>query len=241
MSTQFQDASIQPVNQALRGMLDIFPLALATAPWGVLCGSLALDTGLSALQAQLMSLLVFAGAVQLASFTLIPMGSLTALLGTSTIISSRHLLYSAVFRDHTQALGLKWRVILAFLLTDEMFAVTMNRLQHTQHFSRYYALGAGATFYLGWNLASLTGILLGRSIPNLENLGFEFAVAATFIAIVIPEIRDRPTLLCVVTSGVSSVAFAVFGVSQGLLISTLAGMVVGYFVSGFIDSKRVQP
>ena len=48
----------------------IFPLCLAVIPWGVLCGSLAIQAGLSPLQAQAMSLFVFAGAAQLAGISL---------------------------------------------------------------------------------------------------------------------------------------------------------------------------
>jgi predicted branched-subunit amino acid permease len=46
----------------------------------------------------------------------------------------------------------------------------------------------GGTFYVMWNLSTLAGIAVGQSIHNLEALGLEFAIAATFIAIVIPSI-----------------------------------------------------
>jgi predicted branched-subunit amino acid permease len=54
-----------------QAIIDIFPLSLAVVPWGILCGSLAITVGLTPLQAQLMLLLIFAGATQLAALTMI--------------------------------------------------------------------------------------------------------------------------------------------------------------------------
>lgn len=232
MSTQHYCAEESPAQQACQGMLDILPLALAVIPWGVLCGSLAIEVGLTSVQAQAMSLLVFAGAAQLASLSLLsalaPLGSI---LGTTFVISSRHLLYSAVFREHLRPLNRRWRLALAFVLTDELFAVTVNRINRGRPFNRYHALSVGFGFYLIWNLATFLGIVLGNSVPSLEGLGFEFAIAATFIAIVVPNIRDWPTLVCVVGSGAAAIGFEAFDVPHGLILATGIGMTLGWLTS----------
>ena len=51
-----------------KGLMDVMPLTLAVIPWGMLAGSLAIEAGLTSWQAQCMSLFVFAGAAQLASY-----------------------------------------------------------------------------------------------------------------------------------------------------------------------------
>jgi 4-azaleucine resistance transporter AzlC len=222
-----------PIPKDLKTMshavVDILPLALATVPWGVLCGSLAINVGLTPLQAQLMSLLVFAGAAQLAAVTIIgAVGSLSSIFSSTFVISSRHLLYSAVFRDHVRNSSLGLRCSIAFFLTDEMFAVTCAYMEKHKMFSPIYALSSGITFYIIWNMSTFAGIFAGQYIPNLEHLGLEFAIAATFIAIVIPAITDKSTLISVISSGVSAVVLSIFMKDYALIMATFIGMLCGY-------------
>jgi len=209
--------------------LDVMPLALATVPWGILCGSMAIQIGLTVLQAQLMSLLVFAGAAQLAALTLMGAGSAISSIYSSTfVISSRHLLYSAVFREHILKYRFGLRTVLAFLLTDEMFALTCAYIEKHKVFSAMYAFVTGLVFYLVWNIATFTGIYLGQQLPDLSEYGLEFAIAATFIAIVIPSIKSKATLCSVFVSGGSALMLTVFESEYTLVVATIIGMVSGF-------------
>ncbi|MFT5717508.1 MAG: 4-azaleucine resistance transporter AzlC [Oleiphilaceae bacterium] len=215
-----------------QAIIDIFPLSLAVIPWGVLCGSLAIEFGLTAIEAQLMSLLVFAGAVQLASLGVIAISGLVpSLFSTTFIISARHLLYSAVFREDVRKLPAAWRVPIAFFLTDEMFAVVMAFKARHGFFSEHYALMAGFTFYVIWNIATFVGIYIGGSIPNLQSYGFEFAIAATFIAIVIPQVKSVSVLVSVITAVIASVLLTIFELGEPLIGASLVGMLAGYTTS----------
>ncbi|WP_017222663.1 AzlC family ABC transporter permease [Moritella dasanensis] len=210
-------------------VIDIMPLALATVPWGILCGSLAIKIGLTAIQAQLMSLLVFAGAAQLASITIMgATGAISSIFSSTFVISSRHLLYSAVFREHVRQLSFLSRICIAFFLTDEMFAVTCAYIEKHRVFSALYALSAGITFYVVWNLSTFAGIVAGQYIPNLESMGLEFAIAATFIAIVIPTIKDVSILISAVVSGFSVLLFSIYIPDYALIVATFCGMLAGY-------------
>ena len=212
-----------------QGVIDVLPLSIAVIPWGILCGSLAIEAGLSPLQAQLMSLLVFAGAAQLASIAILGAGgSATAIFSSTFVISSRHLLYSAVFRERVEQAPFLQRVSLAFFLTDEMFAVTIAFIEKHRRFSMVYAFASGVCFYLVWNMATYLGIAMGQHLSDLKSLGLEFAIAATFIAIVIPAIKDKSTLFSVIASGGSVITLTWLEVEQGLIIATLVGMVIGY-------------
>ncbi|WP_020408372.1 AzlC family ABC transporter permease [Hahella ganghwensis] len=227
--SSYPDSDIRLVFQAV---IDILPLALAVVPWGVLCGSLAIEAGLTPLQAQCMSLLVFAGAVQLASLSIIGAGGpLSSILTSSAVISSRHLLYSAVLREDIKPLSLAWRCLLAFFLTDEMFAITVAFKARYNIFSPLYSLAVGFMFYLVWNLATLAGILAGKLLPSLQEYGLEFAIAATFIAIVIPGVRSWSVLGAVLASGLTALICEWFKVSQGLIIATVVGMACGFLLS----------
>jgi len=215
-----------------QAFIDILPLAMAVIPWGILCGSLAIKVGLSAVQAQLMSLLVFAGAAQLASLTLIgAVGALSSIFSSTFVISSRHLLYSAVFREHVRESSMLTRCCMAFFLTDEMFAVSCAYLEKNKSFSHLYAISAGVVFYLIWNVATFIGIVAGQFIPNIENLGLEFAIAATFIAIVIPSIKRFSTLMSVLASGISVCVLSITGIEHALIIATCIGMATGFLTA----------
>ena len=133
-------------------------------------------------------------------------------------------------------LPLKWRLSLGFLLTDELFAVVGH--QSTKQFDRWYALGAGLSFYLFWNLATLTGIIAGSMIPELNELGLEFAVAATFIAIVVPTIKNIAVLTSVVCALISSVALSYYKVEGSLMIASILAMLSGYLMEQFMEKRQ---
>lgn len=215
----------------LLAIVETLPLSIAVVPWGILTGALAIQAGFTPLQAQAMSLLVFGGAAQLSAISLMSGGASTfALMGSTFVISSRHLLYSIVFREHVLTLPLRWRVALGFLLTDEMFAVSEAHTRKTASFSALFALVSGVTFYLSWNISTVLGIIVGDSITNLDQLGLDFAIAATFIAMTFDQIRQKPVAVAIVTSGLVAVLFKPFFSDSYIIIASLMGMFAGYLV-----------
>lgn len=220
-----------------KGALAILPLSIAVIPWGILAGSLAVEAGLFDFQAQAVSLFVFAGSVQLVGMALVKAGaSLSLLLLTTLFLTSRHLLYSATLRAHISQFSLSKRLVLGFLLTDELFAVVAHK--KPEDFSFAFAFGAGFSFYLIWQTASFAGIYLGQSIPNLNQYGLDFAVVATFIAIVIPKIKKRSTLITVLASIIFSVWFSILNIEGSLIIASLIAMCLGFVSSVLLKEPR---
>ena len=219
--------------------VDVMPLCAAVIPWGFLCGSLALQAGLTPAQAQAMSVIVFAGAVQLSGTAMIAAAApLSSLLGTALVISSRHLLYSANFRQFVLAYPLWQRMVLAFLLTDEMYALAAARKQRLGIFSFPYALITGVAFYLTWNLSTWCGIVLNSKVENIDALGLEFAVAATFIALLTPLIKNLATTCSAIASGLSVIALHMFNIPNPLLLAALTGMIVGLCCEIAVEKPR---
>jgi 4-azaleucine resistance transporter AzlC len=214
-----------------KGAVDMLPLSLAVLPWGILFGSLAVQRGFSWLEAQMFSAIIFGGAVQIVTIELIAdNASLFTVVFSAFIISSRHFLYGLTLRDRLSPKPLRWRLSLGFLLTDELFALSGDRRAYRNRFRLYYALGAGGSFYLAWNLWTFIGIVAGASLPDLTELGLDFAIAATFIALVIPEIKTLATLVAVLVAGVSSVIFTLWGFELGLVCAALMAMCSGFCV-----------
>ncbi|WP_443088482.1 AzlC family ABC transporter permease [Vibrio sp. LaRot3] len=216
----------------LQGSVAMFPLSVAVIPWGLLAGSYAIESGLSVLESQALSAILFAGSAQLVAIGMIKTGvGLATMLLTVLFITSRHLLYSVSMRQAIAPLPLRWRLSLGFLLTDELFAVCGNT--SPKRLKPWYALGAGLSFYLFWNLATLVGIIAGSKIPALNQLGLEFAVAATFIAIVIPTVKNRPTLLAVIVALVLSVLLNLAQMEGALIIASVGAMLSGYLAEKY--------
>lgn len=215
-----------------KGFIAMLPLSLAVLPWGVLCGSLAIQRGFSVLEAILMPVLIFAGAVQLVVIELINDNTpLATILFTAFIISSRHFLYGLALRDKLKNLPFKWRGSLGFLLTDELFALCGERKSLQGKLKIVYALSAGGSFYLCWLLWNIIGITAGSYLPDLTNLGLDFAIAVTFIALVVPTVTNLPALITVLVAGFFSVLFKIVNWELGLVLSSLIAMFCGYLTA----------
>ncbi|MDP2592061.1 AzlC family ABC transporter permease [Vibrio splendidus] len=224
-------------TQLWKGVLAGMPLSIAVIPWGILAGSYAIDAGLSQLQAQAMSAILFAGSAQLVAAGMFKAGiGLGTMLLTTLFITSRHFLYSVSMRDKISHLPARWRLLLGFWLTDELFAICSGQSQ--KEFNRWYAAGVGGGFYLVWNIASFVGIVAGSQIPSLNEIGLDFAVAATFIALVFPLIRTWPVVVCVVVSLIASVALSVNNVEGGLMIAAISGMLAGFISESFVERRN---
>lgn len=235
---QMQSTTDSPSRSKLMisGTIAMLPLSIAVLPWGLLAGSFAVDSGLSPFESQALSAILFAGAAQLAATGMFKAGAgLLTMLVTTLFITSRHLLYSVSLRSKVVPLPTRWRLVLGFLLTDELFALIGH--QNERQFNRWYALGAGFSFYLIWNIATLAGILLGSSVPWLKDVGLEFAIAATFIAIIIPTIKSLPILVSVMTGLSLSVILTIYHVDSYLIISSICAMLAGYFTETVMPAK----
>ncbi|MDP8080001.1 AzlC family ABC transporter permease [Phocoenobacter skyensis] len=225
--------------KGISATLASLPLAISCIPWGVLCGTLSIQAGLSNIQAQMMSLCIFAGAAQLSGIAILGAGgSWLALINSTVMIGSRHLLYSATYHSEIVKLPLIKRIFFAFLLTDEMFVIAQAEQFKKGYFDYWYAVIAGFSFYIIWNIATFSGIYFAQLLQNIDQLGLDFAIAATFLAMVIPMIKSKTVLIAVSTSSISIFAFHYFdfAVEQGLVISALTGMIVGYI----LDRKEAE-
>lgn len=223
-----------------KGTLAMLPLTIAVVPWGILTGSFAIEVGLTPIESQAMSAIIFAGAAQLVALGMVKAGiGLWSILITTLLITSRHLLYAMAMRSQISPLPLKWRLTLGFLLTDELFAIANQGKLHK--FDPWYALGGGLSFYLGWNLATLLGIIAGNAIDNLGELGLDFAIAATFIALVVPTVKKPSILVCVLVSLTLAVVCAVLDIQAGLLIAALSGMSAGVLYAKVTGEDKPAP
>ncbi|MCY1291717.1 Inner membrane protein YgaZ [compost metagenome] len=217
-------------HEFLQGARDIVPLVVGAIPFGIIFGSLAASYGLSVWQALGMSLLVFAGSAQFIAITLIGGGAgIAVVLLTTLVVNLRHALYSATLQPFVRHLPKRWRMPLAFWLTDEAFAVVQHRYaeRDASPHKHWYYCGAALTMYLNWQLCTLAGVLFGRAVPNLAAWGLDFAMLATFIGIVVPMLKNRPQVAAALVAGAVALLCNALPYKLGLMVAALSGIAVG--------------
>jgi len=210
-----------------RGVRDVSPLLLGIAPFGVVAGIAAANAGLSALQALGMSVIVFAGAAQLAALELVDQGApFTIIVVTAVVINLRMLMYSASIAPYFQSFTARVKGGLAYLLTDQAYALSISRYRSTDGVDRVaYYLGAGGTLWLVWQITTLVGVFAQAGVP--EALGLEFAVPLVFLALLVPAMEDGPTTVAGLVGGAVAVVAAGLPLNVGLLVGATAGILGG--------------
>ena len=220
------------------GVTAMLPLLLGVVPFGLVFGVLGISSGLTETETILMSSIVFAGASQVVFVQLWAAGSAYSVIASSVaLINLRHVLYSASVAEYLKKLNFKWRIVLGYLLTDESFAVSIKRLSaHGE--SRpvhFFMLGSGLTLWLAWQISTIAGVIAGSTIP--ENWELAFAIPLTFIAIVVPLLKNTPTIICALTSCL----IAIFGQSlpwnTWIIVAALGGILIGASIEKWKPSK----
>ena len=214
------------------------PLQLGVAPFGLVFGVLGIASGLTPLQTIMLSSIVFGGASQVVFVQL--WGALVppTVVGASvSVINLRHALYSASIAPYLRHLPLRWRIPLAYLLTDEAYAVTIHRLRNEPHspYQHYHLLGTGMTLWVCWQITTITGVLFGATIPQSWSLGF--AIPLTFIALVAPVLRRRADLVACLTAGVISVVGQPLPWKAWIIVAAIGGIAAGYLTHRFADTR----
>jgi 4-azaleucine resistance transporter AzlC len=217
-----------PRREFLRGLAAVAPLLVGAIPFGLIYGVLAVKAGIPLLLALAIPIIVFAGSAQFVITQLVAAGTPGLLIVISVfIINLRHALYSAALADKLKHLGVQWKGLLAYLLTDEAYAAALGRFgDDRQRAARHWFLfGAGIGLWLVWQLSCIAGVLLGGQIPASWSL--EFSGTLTFIAIVVPLLRDRAAWTAMMVAGTIAVAAGALPYKLAIVAAALAGMAAG--------------
>ena len=216
-----------PAREFLLGLRDQLPILLGVVPFGLIFGALARSAGIPPLESQAFSILIFAGSSQFIATSLVA-ETTPAIIVVLTIllVNLRHMLYSAALAPHLARLPLRWKIALAWLLTDEAFAMASVRYKDPDRgYPHWYFLGTGLTLWASWQLSTFLGITLGSILPGTALL--DFALPLTFLALLVPTLVDRPTLLVALTAGGLAAALAGLPFKLGLMIAVTFSVGLG--------------
>ena len=163
--------------QFLAGVRAEAPILIGTVPFGLIYGVLSQTAHIPPVIALAMSSIAFAGSAQFIAARLIATGTpALIILMTTTIVNLRHLLYSASVAPYLKPLNRLWRIVLAYLLTDEAYAVAIAHYVATEANPtpadvmanrHWYFLGAGLALWSTWQLSSAIGIFLGAQVHRV--------------------------------------------------------------------------
>jgi len=211
-----------------RGLLAILPLLAGVFPFGMIYGVLAIAAGIPQLAAHAMSVIVFAGASQFVGAQMIGQAAPSPVVVlTIFVMNLRHSLYSASLAPWFEKLSAGWKALLAYLLVDEVYAIFISQPEKrlSEGLAHWFFVGAGLGLWTSWQTGTALGIFLGAQLPQSWNL--DFTLPLTFIALLIPTVRNKPMMAAALAGGFSAVLLASLPFRIGFILAALIGILVG--------------
>ena len=149
------------------------------------------------------------------------------ILLTIAVVNLRHMLYSASLAPYVASLSTRWKTLVSYLLTDEAYAATVIHYEKEDvtPFGHWFFLGAGFSLWFIWQVSTALGIFLGTAIP--ESWSLDFALPLTFIAMVVPVLKNRAAVAAALSAGMVALLAYALPYRLGLILAALVGIVVG--------------
>lgn len=216
-------------------MAAIAPLMPGSAVFGMAFGALLNVSGLPMWLAPYASSTVTAGASQIAIVNGLSQGAPALIvIATALVINARLALYSASLAPAFSVFPRRWKLGLAYVMTDQSAAVSLLHVDDWPHpvRRRWFILGVSAPFVAVWILGTVAGVVLGPIIPEAWQIGF--IVPLMFIAVLVPGLTTWPS----VTSAGIAVALVLLLKDLPYGLNVLVAAVVGIVLGSLVPDRR---
>lgn len=209
------------------------PVIVASAPFGVLYGVLAVQNGLSVFDTIMMSATIFAGASQMVGIELFGQDISPWLIVFSIFaVNFRHVLYSAAVGRRVPQWSSLQKAVAFFFLVDPVYAESERRGEQGRPITLSWFAGIAAPMYVSWLAMTAIGAAFGRLIPDTHALGFDYLLPIYFLGLVMGFRKRQRWLPVVLASGVASAAAYVYvGSPWHVTIGALAGILVAVLLT----------
>lgn len=190
-----------------KGLLDGIPIGIGYLSVAFAFGIFTVANGLRVTDALLISMTNVTSAGQLAAVPIIAGGGMLSELAVSQlVINLRYALMSVTLsQKFDKTVRLHDRFLIAFVNTDEVFAVAMMQKEPV---GRHYLYGLMLTPYVGWSVGTVLGAVAGDVLPDIITSALGIAIYGMFVAIVVPAARaSRATAVCVLLAAALSCTF----------------------------------
>jgi 4-azaleucine resistance transporter AzlC len=210
------------------GARGALPILIGVIPFAMISGVVSISVGLTFFETMGMSVIVFAGASQLAVYQLMSAGSPWIIMVlTAWIINLRFTMYSATLAPYLQKLSVRQKALLAYMLSDQAFGISMSYFVTNKKVNhRWYYFGAALIIWVAWQISAVIGALLGALVP--ASWGLDFAFPLSFMALMFAALSDRPTVVAALASGIIAVLAKGLPYNIGLVLATSLGILAGY-------------
>jgi predicted branched-subunit amino acid permease len=209
-----------------KGLQDGIPIGLGYFAVSFTFGIMAIQSGLTAWQAVLISLTNLTSAGQFAGIGIIAVGgSLWEMALTQLVINLRYCLMSfSLSQKLEKGVSNGHRLAVAFGVTDEIFGVSASQ---EGRISPWYNYGVMCVAIPGWTLGTLAGAVSGSLLPDFLVSALSVAIYGMFVAVVVPEMKKaRPVLIVVIIAILLSCLFyyvpLLSKISSGITITIVA-------------------
>ena len=222
----------------MAGLRDQSPGILGTVPFGLITGAAASAAGADPWLTMGMSIIMFAGAAQLAAISLMAQhapGGIVVL--TVLIINLRLMMYSAAIAPFFRSTPLARKWLFSYLLTDHTFALVTGKFDKDHpppHFDAYY-FGATSLLWWVWHASVAVGIFTGALVPAKWSL--DFAIPLVFLSLVLPAIQTRNHWVAAVVAATAAAFCTSFPLKLGLIAGAVAGVIAGLCVERFSTAR----
>jgi 4-azaleucine resistance transporter AzlC len=198
-----------------------WPIFVTAVVVGIAFGVTARQAGLGVVETSATSVIIFAGASQFVMVDLLRTGAPAPLIVlTVVLLNARHLLMAAAIRPFVATTTRLQRLGLAYLLTDETFAMAIGHFRRGHRDITYYAV-FGTVLWCSWNVGTLLGATFGAGVQDPQRYGIDFAITAVFVAIVAIGVRHRADAVVAVIAVLVAAGLRLFGASAVAVV--LAG------------------
>lgn len=227
LDPHFDDAPAP--GESRRAAREGLGVALATSAYGISFGALAVASGLDIWQTCVLSLFMFTGGSQFAFVGVIGAGGVAAApaaIASASLLGVRNVAYG--MRMSPVIGGGFWRRAAASHFTiDESTAVSLA--QRTRHARTVGFWVTGLGIYVGWNISTLAGALLGDVLGDPKAYGLDAAAAAAFLALLWPRLkRLQPIVVGTAAAVVATVLTPVMMPGLPVLLAAFVAIVVGW-------------
>lgn len=219
----------------LDGVKACLPTVFGYIGIGFAAGVVGETSKLSILEIFLLAAIVYAGASQFIISGLLALNSpISAIVFTAFLVNSRHALMSMTVAQSFKKNSFWNNIGIGSLLTDESFAVAMNRISNKKRITSSWMHGLNIMAYLTWIIACIGGAIIGSWLPDPEALGIDFALLAMFIGLLYLQlVSDKGKTIGKSLLVMLTVACLVFLCMRfttpelSVLIATLLGCFIG--------------
>jgi predicted branched-subunit amino acid permease len=201
------------------------PVLAALAPFGFVIGATVSTTSMPSPAGWATSWLIYAGSAQLAVVQLVDGGAaLLVVVATTIALNARFVAYGAGLAPHWADEPRWWRAVAAYLLVDPTYALTVARYSRpgTRTERRAYFLGAALTLWIGWQIVTAAGVLVGAGVPDA--LALEFAAPLCLVGLLVPRASAHDTRRAAVVAGSISLGAVALPLHLGALVGAIAGV-----------------